>query len=52
MIVQVKNGPMDFQVREPPSPLLTALHQTRTAVELQITQEYTGQQRDLCFLAP
>jgi len=52
VIVQTKFGPMDFQVREPPSPLLSALRQTSQAVEVQITQEYTGQQKDLCFLAP
>jgi alpha-glucuronidase len=52
VIVQVKLGPMDFQVREPASPLLTALRQTSQAIEVQITQEYTGQQKDLCFLHP
>ena len=52
VILQVKNGPMDFQIREPVSPLLGALGSTRTAVEFQITQEYTGQQIDLCWLVP
>jgi alpha-glucuronidase len=52
VIVQAKLGPMDFQVREPPSPLLTAFRRTSQAIEVQITQEYTGQQRDLCFLHP
>ncbi len=52
VIVQTKIGPMDFQVREPPSPLLSALRKTSQAVEVQITQEYTGQQKDLCFLLP
>lgn len=52
VIVQTKLGPMDFQVREPPSPLLTALRETSQAIEVQITQEYTGQQKDLCFLHP
>jgi alpha-glucuronidase len=52
VIVQTKLGPMDFQVREPPSPLLTALRETNQAIEVQITQEYTGQQKDLCFLHP
>jgi alpha-glucuronidase len=52
VIVQTKSGPMDFQVREPPSPLLSALRKTSQAVEVQITQEYTGQQKDLCFLLP
>jgi alpha-glucuronidase len=52
VIVATKLGPMDFQVREPPSPLLSALRRSSQAVEVQITQEYTGQQKDLCFLAP
>jgi alpha-glucuronidase len=52
VIVATKLGPVDFQVREPPSPLLSALRETSQAVEVQITQEYTGQQRDLCFLLP
>jgi alpha-glucuronidase len=52
VIVQVKNGPIDFQVREPVSPLIGALRKTNEAIELQITQEYTGQQKHLCFLAP
>jgi alpha-glucuronidase len=51
-IVQIKNGPIDFQVREPASPLFGGLHSTNEAIELQITQEYTGQQRHLCFLPP
>ncbi|MBO0745185.1 MAG: alpha-glucuronidase, partial [Candidatus Dormibacteraeota bacterium] len=51
-ILQVKNGPVDFQVREPISPVLAAMPSTRLAVELQITQEYTGQQRHVCYLVP
>ena len=51
-IVQIKNGPIDFQVREPASPLFAGLRHTNEAIELQITQEYTGQQRHLCFLPP
>jgi alpha-glucuronidase len=51
-VVQIKNGPIDFQVREPVSPLFAGLRRTNEAVELQITQEYTGQQRQLCFLVP
>ncbi len=51
-VVQIKNGPIDFQVREPASPLFGGLEKTNQAVELQITQEYTGQQRHLCFLVP
>ena len=52
VIVQIKYGPIDFQVREPAQPLFAGLRQTNEAIELQITQEYTGQQRHLCFLAP
>lgn len=52
VIIQIKNGPIDFQVREPVSPLFAGLHRTNQAVELQITQEYMGQQRQLCFLVP
>jgi alpha-glucuronidase len=51
VILQIKNGPSDFQVREPNSPLLGAMEQTKQALELQITQEYTGQQKDLYNLA-
>jgi alpha-glucuronidase len=52
VIIQIKHGPIDFQVREPVSPLLGGLEKTNEAIELQITQEYTGQQRHLCFLVP
>ena len=52
VIVQIKHGPIDFQAREPVSPLFGGLEKANEAVELQITQEYTGQQRHLCFLAP
>ena len=52
VIVQIKHGPIDFQVREPVSPLFAGLHKTNEAIELQITQEYTGQQRHLVFLVP
>ncbi|MEV5440212.1 alpha-glucuronidase [Streptomyces sp. NPDC052682] len=51
-VLQVKHGPMDFQVREPVSPLIGAMPHTRLAVELQATQEYTGQQRHVCWLGP
>ncbi|MBG6238523.1 alpha-glucuronidase [Mycetocola sp. CAN_C7] len=50
--VQVKYGPMDFQVREPISPIIGAMTQTRVAVELQVTQEYTGHQKHVCYLGP
>ena len=52
VIIQIKYGPIDFQVREPVSPLFAGLRRTNQAIELQITQEYTGQQRHLCFLVP
>jgi len=52
VIIQIKNGPIDFQVREPASPLFAGLHRTNESIELQITQEYTGQQRHLCSLVP
>ncbi|AFH61435.1 alpha-glucuronidase family glycosyl hydrolase [Paenibacillus caseinilyticus] len=52
VILQIKNGPMDFQVREPVSPLFGGLEATNQVIEFQITQEYTGQQRHLCYLVP
>ena len=52
VIIQIKNGPIDFQVREPVSPLFSGLEKTNSAIEVQVTQEYTGQQRHLCFLPP
>jgi alpha-glucuronidase len=52
VIVQIKYGPIDFQVREPASPLFAGLRHTNEAIELEITQEYTGQQRHLVFLVP
>ncbi len=50
--VQIKYGPIDFQAREPASPLIGGLEHTNEILELQITQEYTGQQRHLCYLVP
>lgn len=52
VMVQVKNGPMDFQVREPVSPLFGAMEKTNQVLEFQITQEYTGHQIDVCYLIP
>lgn len=52
VILQVKHGPLDFQVREAVSPLLGAMKQSNIAVELQVTQEYTGQQKHVCYLGP
>jgi len=52
VVIQIKNGPIDFQVREPASPLFAALEKTNHAMELQITQEYFGQARHTVLLAP
>jgi alpha-glucuronidase len=51
-IIQIKNGPIDFQIREPASPLFGALPKTQEAIELQVTQEYMGQARHMVFLVP
>ena len=52
VIIQIKFGPIDFQVREPVSPLFGGLESANVGIELQITQEYTGQQRHTCFVVP
>jgi alpha-glucuronidase len=52
VIVQIKEGPIDFQAQEPVSPLFAGLRKTNAAMELQITQEYLGQQRHLVYIAP
>lgn len=52
VILQIKNGPMDFQIREPVSPLLGGLKKTNQMLEVQIAQEYTGHQIDVCYLIP
>ena len=52
VIIQIKNGPLDFQPREPYSPLFDQLQQTPMMPELQITQEYLGQSRHLVYLGP
>jgi alpha-glucuronidase len=52
VVLQVKYGPMDFQTREPVSPVLAAMPRTRLAAEFQLTQEYTGQQKHICHLVP
>lgn len=52
VIVQVKNGPVDFQPREPYSPLFGAMRHTPLMVEFQITQEYLGHSNHLVYLAP
>jgi alpha-glucuronidase len=50
VIIQIKEGPIDFQAREPVSPLISALRHTNEAIEMQTTQEYTGQQRHMVWL--
>lgn len=52
VIIQIKNGPLDFQPREPYNPLFDNLHKTKMMVEFQITQEYLGQSTHLVFLSP
>jgi len=52
VIIQIKNGPIDFQPREPYSPLFTAMQKTPMMVEFQITQEYLGAANHLVYLAP
>jgi alpha-glucuronidase len=52
VILQVKNGPIDFQPREPFHPLFGAMPHTRLMFEGQITKEYLGQATDLAYLAP
>lgn len=52
VILQIKNGPMDFQVREPVHPLFGGLAGTNQMLEVQAAQEYTGQQRHICYLIP
>ena len=52
VILQVKHGPFDFQVREPLSPLLLGMKKTNLAMELQLAQEYTGHQIDLYTMIP
>ena len=52
VILQSKNGPLDFQPREPYAPIFDNIKQTPQMAELQITQEYLGQSRHLVYLAP
>jgi alpha-glucuronidase len=52
VLVQIKNGPIDFQPREPFSPLFGALKATPEMLEVQITKEYLGQGVDLAYLGP
>lgn len=52
VIIQIKNGPIDFQPREPFNPLFGALKSTPCMIEFQITQEYLGYSNHLVYLAP
>lgn len=52
VILQSKNGPLDFQPREPYAPIFDNIRQTPQIAELQITQEYLGQSKHLIYLAP
>lgn len=52
VILQSKNGPLDFQPREPYAPIFDNIKQTTQIAELQITQEYLGQSKHLTYLAP
>ncbi len=50
--LQAKNGPVDFQIREPVHPLFGAMNNTNLIIEFQLAQEYTGQQKHVCWLIP
>ena len=52
VILQIKLGPLDFQVKEPVSPLFGALKKTNHIIEFQLTQEYTGQQKAIYYQVP
>ena len=52
VVLQIKNGPIDFQVREPLSPLFGGMKKTNQILEFQVTQEYLGHSKDVCFLIP
>ena len=52
VVLQIKNGPMDFQIREPVTALFGKMPKTNSMIEFQIAQEYTGQQRHVCYLIP
>jgi len=52
VVVQIKFGPIDFQIREPPSPLFANLRQTGVAIEVMVCQEYLGQQSHVVYQAP
>ena len=50
VVIQIKEGPIDFQAREPVSPLFAAMRHTNVAIEVETTQEYMGQQRHMVWL--
>lgn len=50
VIIQIKLGPVDFQPREPVNPLLLAMKKTKMMIEVQLTQEYTGESIHTCFM--
>jgi len=52
VVLQIKNGPIDFQVREPVSPLFGGMTKTNQILEFQVTQEYLGHSKDVCFIVP
>ena len=52
VLLQTKNGPLDYQAREPFNPMFGRMNNTNQALELEITQEYTGQNTMLCYLGP
>ena len=52
VFLQTKNGPLDFQAREPIHPMFGRMENTNQALELQVTQEYTGQSTMLAYLGP
>ncbi|KAL4917354.1 glycoside hydrolase superfamily [Aspergillus aurantiobrunneus] len=52
VVIQIKYGPIDFQVREPVSPLFGRLRESSVAMELQVTQEYLGQQDHVVYVPP
>lgn len=52
VVVQIKFGPIDFQVREPPSPLFAHLRKTSCVIEFQVAQEYLGQQSHVVYVPP
>lgn len=52
VVLQSKNGPFDFQPREPVSPVFSGLTKTNQVIEFQIVQEYTGRQTHICYLMP